>query len=322
VKYRVILLLLSITAILFAAQPRTINYQGKLTNPSGVALHDTHTEILFSIWTAPTGGTMLWDETHDVYFNHGLFDVILGTEESFPPEMDFSEPYWLQLRVDFEVLSPRQPFSAVPYAIHSVKSDTAVFTHKVAGGTDNYIVRWNGANELEASLLYQTDDGRVAIGTTTPGGNTRFEVRGAGGGGEKAIAGISSTGPEGWLGTDLYGVYGNFNSDNYGFLGASGYGVFAKGDLHAGYFEGDVTIEGNLNAWDVNIEDDLYLTDPSRIYIGGVTGTTGQVLKVDAAGRVYWGDDITGSLFTIPFPIFRVEPPVNTTIFQKLNTMA
>lgn len=35
-------------------------------------------------------------------------------------------------------------------------------------GTDNYIPRWNGTSTLENSVIYQTDDGNVGIGTSGP----------------------------------------------------------------------------------------------------------------------------------------------------------
>lgn len=43
-------------------------------------------------------------------------------------------------------------------------------------GTDNYIPRWNGANNLETSSIYQNDAGNVGIGTSNP--TSKLEVSG------------------------------------------------------------------------------------------------------------------------------------------------
>ncbi|MCD6502369.1 hypothetical protein J7L01_07175, partial [bacterium] len=62
--------------------PRVIQYQGKLTNLSGVGYNDT-LDMSFRIFNAPTGGIILWTEAHtganDVPIVKGLFDVALGS---------------------------------------------------------------------------------------------------------------------------------------------------------------------------------------------------------------------------------------------------
>lgn len=76
---------------LSAQVPRTVNYQGKLTNTGGVAISGP-VGITFNIYDAETGGTMLWSEAHaSVTVTNGLFDVILG--ESSAMDMDFDEQY-------------------------------------------------------------------------------------------------------------------------------------------------------------------------------------------------------------------------------------
>jgi len=104
--------------------PRLINYQGKLTDPTGVAIDGT-ANIVFRIYNAGTGGSLLWTETHSLTpVNNGLFDVILG--ETTPMTIDFNEQYWIELTVDGETLAPREQLSAVPYAHRSAYADTAI----------------------------------------------------------------------------------------------------------------------------------------------------------------------------------------------------
>ena len=77
---KIVGILLIIAAVaLFADIPQIMNYQGKLTNPDGVALEGIMT-VTFTIYDAETGGTALWTETHPaVDVDKGLFDVQLGS---------------------------------------------------------------------------------------------------------------------------------------------------------------------------------------------------------------------------------------------------
>lgn len=43
---------------------------------------------------------------------------MLGSVDSFPEDVDFSEQYWLEVIIDGQVLSPRYRFSASPYALN------------------------------------------------------------------------------------------------------------------------------------------------------------------------------------------------------------
>ncbi|MFP4458756.1 MAG: hypothetical protein ACLFSQ_04105 [Candidatus Zixiibacteriota bacterium] len=272
---------------LLAEAPRLINYQGKLTNPDGIAIIDD-VEITFEIYNSPTAGAALWSETHpSVSVNKGLFDIILGSVNPFPTGLHFDEQYYLQLTVASEVLSPRQPFASVPYAMYASRSDTADFVRgaTVEGGSDNYIVRWVGETELEPSSIYETDGGNIAIGTETPEAEHTLEVHGLGASTEKAIVGVSSlSGAEGWLGTENYGTYGNYNEDNFGYLGASGYGLYATGTDHAGYFDGSVTVNGN-----VSISDTIKVESTSRIKIDGISGSE-QIIATNPSGELTWMD--------------------------------
>ncbi|MGC9316360.1 MAG: hypothetical protein ACP5G4_12155, partial [bacterium] len=118
------LIFLAIAVFSISAQvPRTMNYQGKLTDDSGIAVTGP-VSITFRIYDVETGGTALWSEAHaSVTVTNGLFDVILG--ESTPMTMDFDEQYWMELVVGGETLSPREQLAAVPYAHRAVYATTA-----------------------------------------------------------------------------------------------------------------------------------------------------------------------------------------------------
>src|SRR3989338_7991678 len=97
-----------------AAVPRLINYQGKLTDTSGVPLNGSYA-ITFRIYDALSAGSMLWEETQQVVIDKGIFGVLLGSVVSL--NLAFDAPYFLEIKVGAEVMSPRQQIAASAYAI-------------------------------------------------------------------------------------------------------------------------------------------------------------------------------------------------------------
>ncbi|MBN2543790.1 hypothetical protein JXI42_13095 [bacterium] len=112
----ILLILFVFFSFLEGAVPNTINYQGKLTDPDGIAL-EGFTGIKFTIFDSLTGGSALWSDSLVVDVSNGLFDVVLG-----PISLDFNQPYWIELKVESETLTPRQPFTSVPYSLNSKAS--------------------------------------------------------------------------------------------------------------------------------------------------------------------------------------------------------
>ncbi|HHS50700.1 MAG TPA: hypothetical protein ENN07_06240 [candidate division Zixibacteria bacterium] len=113
----VFLLLLCIVCI--AGIPQTINYQGKLTNLSGVG-ENAELDMRFRIFGFEVGGDSLWTTTiDDVPIVHGLFDVNIG-----PIDLPFDEQYWLEIEVDGHILSPRMKLMSSPYAFRAAVADS------------------------------------------------------------------------------------------------------------------------------------------------------------------------------------------------------
>jgi len=134
-KTLVVLLLAVIIGSAFAQElPRLINYQGKLTDPDGIAITGD-VDITFRIYDAATGGTALWTETHSpVGVFNGLFDVQLGRFTDL--DMPFDDEYWIELEVGGELLDPREKLSTVPYAFRAIYADTAYIIGSGAVQTD------------------------------------------------------------------------------------------------------------------------------------------------------------------------------------------
>ncbi|RKZ28508.1 hypothetical protein DRQ36_10340 [bacterium] len=116
--------LISITAIL-GQIPRTMNYQGKLTDPAGVGINDT-LGIEFTLYDTLEDGSPLWNECDTVAVIKGLFDVLLGSTNPFPDSLDFNEAYYIEIAVEGETLSPRVILSSAPYALRAAIADSAV----------------------------------------------------------------------------------------------------------------------------------------------------------------------------------------------------
>ncbi len=109
-------LFLGILSCLTQAEiPKTISYQGYLTNAAGEPLEGNVT-ITFSIV-----GTN-WTETHIITVVKGVFSQVLGETDSFEGKVDFSQPYELKVKpiVNAKLLEvDPTPFSSVPYAFYS-----------------------------------------------------------------------------------------------------------------------------------------------------------------------------------------------------------
>lgn len=90
-----------------------ISYQGRLTDPGGTPLDGSYT-MRFRLYTASSGGTLLWDSGAQVVaVSGGLFKVDLGVDPG-----DFNgQALWMQLTVSGQTLSPRQEILPAPYAL-------------------------------------------------------------------------------------------------------------------------------------------------------------------------------------------------------------
>ncbi len=118
--------------------PQTLNYQGVLTDASGVVVSDGDYSVEFSLYTVASGGSAIWSNTRTVSVSHGIFNVILG--ESAPLNLPFSTQYYLGMAVEGESeLAPRVQLAASAYSLNSrgVFGDSNIFPHagKVGIGT-------------------------------------------------------------------------------------------------------------------------------------------------------------------------------------------
>ncbi len=101
--------------------PRTISYQGYLTNATGAPVNGT-IEMVFSIFNVLSGGAPLWNETQTtVPVINGIYNVILGSVNEI--NLPFNTPYYLGMSIGGEELSPRKAITSVGYAFRAYTAD-------------------------------------------------------------------------------------------------------------------------------------------------------------------------------------------------------
>ena len=102
--------------------PKTINYQGVLTDAEGNAVVDGVYEITTALYDVVVGGTPLWQETQSVNVFKSTFSAILGAGTAL--ELPFDEQYFLGISIEGGAeLTPRVSLSALPYSMSSNNAD-------------------------------------------------------------------------------------------------------------------------------------------------------------------------------------------------------
>jgi hypothetical protein len=157
---RVALVLVILFAITLQAQiPRTLSYQGVLTDAAGQPRPNPSYQFTFRLYEVASGGTALWEEQKTLPVNNGLFATALGDQVPFGPAVKFDRQYWLGIQVGNEPeLAPRIALSSVGYSMSSLHADTASVAMATSADTT---WRHNGSD------IYRLN-GNVGIGTMNP----------------------------------------------------------------------------------------------------------------------------------------------------------
>ena len=197
-----------------AAPNLQLNYQGKLTNSSNVAVANTSYQMEFSLYTATSGGTAIWTETrtgaNKVTVENGLFSVMLGSVTPLTG-IDFNQTLYLGVTIEADSqMTPRKILGAVPAAFEANNANT------VGGVASTSLVRSNQSGNLTAS---------------SSGTLFSFIQNGVG----KILSVFSSA-------TEVFTI---LNNGNVG-IGSSS-PAYRLGVAGAGFFGGDLTATGTLN---------------------------------------------------------------------------
>ena len=96
------------------AVARVISYQGVLLDPQNVPVPSNSYQMTFRLYK--DNAAVVWQETQNVVVADGYFSVRLGTVSGLNPDI-FSDQLFLGVQVaGDQEMTPRQPFSQVPYA--------------------------------------------------------------------------------------------------------------------------------------------------------------------------------------------------------------
>lgn len=105
--------------------PRKMTYQGKLSRSDG-APETQPQDLKFALYSQPTGGAPLWQETQSqVPLANGYYAVVLGKTTALPASVFTGQDLYLGLSVGTGAeLSPRIQVASVPYALKASDSFT------------------------------------------------------------------------------------------------------------------------------------------------------------------------------------------------------
>lgn len=134
------ILLIRITGVTMAA-PDLVNYQGMIKTSAGVPVAGT-VALQFTLYNAPSGGTMVWGELQDsVQLKNGIYNVLLGSGTLLPgspplrADLFSNTNLWLQVTVNGEPLAPRDQLTSVPYALKAANADNATLLNGQAASS-------------------------------------------------------------------------------------------------------------------------------------------------------------------------------------------
>jgi len=139
----VLVIIFLFSSLIYADVPQMINYQGKITKPSG-ALVDTTVGMIFTIYDAATDGGVLWADTNSaVEVQKGVFSTLLGSVNPIPDSVFDGNVRYLGVKVGADPeMTPRKEIVSVAYAYTDgdwIIGGNNVYREKgnVGIGTDN-----------------------------------------------------------------------------------------------------------------------------------------------------------------------------------------
>ncbi len=133
------------SSLVYGQVPSRISYQGVLSDNNGKPVPDGFYTIQFSLYQSPTGGILMWSEQDDVQTSKGIFNVLLGENNSLS-DVTFDLPYWLQITIikstGNESLLPRVELSSSAYSLSTASIQGQPISTK-SPSTDQ-VLKWDG----------------------------------------------------------------------------------------------------------------------------------------------------------------------------------
>ncbi len=155
--------------------PMDLNFQGLLLDMNGDP-EKGPVSVDISIFNAPAGGSKIYSEQHPaVAVVDGVFQLLIGTGQGPSGPVDAAlfkvTNAYLEITVNGETLTPRQPISSVPYSLRTEEADDSA---ELGGRTRAQIVAEarSGVVLSGQTTIYMGLDERLEWDET----DSRFEV--------------------------------------------------------------------------------------------------------------------------------------------------
>ncbi len=138
----------------WADSPGMIHYQGRLT--LGTNLYSGPVNLVFRMYDASTGGTLLHTSTTAATAVDGLYATVIG-QHGVAGDLDealTNAKGWLGVQVNGTTLTPREPVLAVPYAraVHGMRVER----------TNNIVLNAEAGGNATLDALHSTIGGGAA----------------------------------------------------------------------------------------------------------------------------------------------------------------
>ncbi|MDP2922006.1 MAG: hypothetical protein Q8O12_06565 [Candidatus Omnitrophota bacterium] len=144
--------ILCLTALVYAAVPRVINYQGRLTDKDDNPLAGNFL-VTFRFYDAEKEGQPLWEESHILSVKNGMFNVLMGSVK--PLEMDFNKDLWLGMEVATDgEMTPRIKLASSVYALNAKSIDMISSGQLLRNDIDSIM---SGSLTLKKDLVLKGD---------------------------------------------------------------------------------------------------------------------------------------------------------------------
>ena len=155
-KFRIMLFIiigiLCLTALSYAAIPRVINYQGRLTDKDDNPLTGNFL-VTFRFYDAEKDGLPIWEEGHILNIKNGLFNVLMGSVK--PLEIDFNKYLWLSMEVASDgEMTPRIKLASSVYALNAKSIDMINSSQLLRNDIDSVM---SGSLTLRKDLILKGD---------------------------------------------------------------------------------------------------------------------------------------------------------------------
>ncbi len=174
-------ILLALSVSTFAQVPRTISFQGVLTDASGNLIPDGNHTLTLKLYDNVASPTPIFTEAQTVPVVKGIFNVIIGSVTALPASLAFDRAYFLGVSVNGGTeLLPRSALTAVPYALRADRANIAEALAPTATGAVTSINNQSGALTLQGGG-----------GTTVTNAGNAFTISSTGGG--TGIQSVQST---------------------------------------------------------------------------------------------------------------------------------